>query len=105
MFHRLPYVIAVVLEALAIAAVVALLPRHGHERYLLQAIGIIVGLHFVGLWRASQSTRFLWISAGMCFLSAFATFVQPATAGVQAGDALTGFGNALILWWGASFWE
>ena len=103
MFHRWPYLIAVVLEALAIAIVVALLPRYGGERYLLQAIGVIVGLHFIGLWKASQSSRFLLISAGMCVVSAMSMLAQPATTGFKAGDVLTGFGNALILWFGANF--
>lgn len=103
MFHRWPYLIAVVLEVLAIMVAVALLPRYGGERYLLQAIGIIVGLHFIGLWKASQSSRFLLISAGMCVVSAVSIFVQPATARLKAGDVLVGFGNAIILWFGANF--
>lgn len=102
MFHRRPYVIAVVLEALAIAGVLTFLPRYGAE-YVLQAIGIIVGLHFIGLWFASRSRPYLWISAGMCFVSLASVPAQHATAGVRAGDVLTGFGNALILWLGVSF--
>ena len=102
MFHRWPYLIAVVLEVLAIRVAVALLTHYGAERYLLQAVGIIVGLHFIGLWKASQSSRFLLISAGMCVVSALSIMAQPATAGVRAGDVLAGFGNALVLWLGAS---
>ena len=101
-FHRRAYLIAVILEVLAIALSVVLLPRWGYERYLLQAIGIVVGLHFVGLWKASQSFRFLAISAGMCILSAASILVQPKTAGLKTGDVLTGLGNALVLWIGAS---
>ena len=101
-FHRRAYLIAVVLELLAIALSVVLLPRWGYERYLLQAIGVVVGLHFIGLWKASQSSRFLLISAGMCILSAGSILVQPKTAGLKTGDVLTGFGNALVLWIGAS---
>lgn len=102
MFDRWPYLIAVVLEVLAIRVTVALLPHYGAERYLLQAVGIIVGLHFIGLWKASQSSRFLLISAGMCVVSALSVLAQPATAGLRAGDVLAGFGNALVLWLGAS---
>ncbi len=101
MFHRGTYLIAVVLEALAIALAVALLPRWGYEGYLLQAIGVIVGLHFIGLWKASGSSRFLSISAGMCILATGSILVQPKTAGLKSGDALTGLGNALVLWFGA----
>ena len=102
MFHRRPYVVAVVLESLAIAGVVTLLPRYGAERYLLQALGVIVGSHFIGLWIASRSFRFVWISAGMCLVSIASIPAQHATAGVRAGDVLTGFGNALVLWLGVS---
>lgn len=102
MFHSRPYVIAVVLETVAIAGIAALLPRYGAERFLLQAIGIIVGLHFIGLWKASHLSKFLWISAGMCLVSTASILAQHATAGVRAGDVLTGFGNALILWLGVS---
>ena len=102
MFHRRPYVVAVVLESLAIAGAVNLLPRYGAETYLLQALGVIVGLHFIGLWMASQSSRFIWISAGMCLLSVASILAQHATAGIRAGDVLTGFGNALVLWLGVS---
>ena len=102
MFHRWPYLIAVVLEVLAIRVAVALLTHYGAERYLLQAVGIIVGLHFIGLWKASQSGRFLVIAAGMCVVSALSILVQPVTAGLKAGDVLAGFGNALVLWLGAS---
>ena len=97
LFRRLPYLLAVVLELLAIAAVVHLLPQHGAERFILRAVGLIVGLHFIGLWKASRSSRFLWISAGMCLVSATAMAV-PLSMGVNTGDALAGFGNAVILW-------
>ena len=100
-FHRRPYVVAVVLEAVAIAGIVALLPRYRAEQYLLEVIGIIVGLHFIGLWKASLSPRFLWISAGMCLVSTASILVQHATAHARTGAVLTGFGNALILWSGA----
>lgn len=98
MFRRRPYIVAVLLEAVAIAVAIALLPRYGAERYLPQAIGVIVGLHFIGLWRASGSYRFVLLSAGMCVLSAVSMLARSAVT----GDALTGFGNALILWWSGS---
>ena len=102
MFHRGTYLVAVVLEALAIALAVALLPRWGYERYLLQAIGVIVELHFIVLWKASGSSRFLLSSAGMCILATGSILVQPKTAGLKSGDALTGLGDALVLWFEAS---
>jgi hypothetical protein len=102
-FKHAPYSIAVLLEALGIAAIVMLAPRYGCERYVMQAIGILVGLHFIGLWKATQLTQFLWIAACICVISGLSMLFQGTTNSVREGDILTGFGNALVLWWGAGF--
>ena len=102
LFHRWPYLIAVMLEAAAIGLAGALLPKVGFTPYLIEVVGIIVGLHFIGLWKASQSSRFLMISLGICVLSASAMAAQLTLESIRTGLALTGFGNALVLWVGAN---
>ena len=102
MFGRRAYLFAVVLEILAIEAASVLLPRIGLQHYFIEVVGVIVGLHFIGLWKATKSTRFLKIAAGMCVASIVGA-IFPYTWGlVHLRDFVTGFGNALVLWIGAS---
>ncbi len=61
LFRRNAYWVAVVLEVAALVAADYLLARYGLEAYLVPAIGIIVGLHFIGLWKATGKTVFFWI--------------------------------------------
>ena len=49
MFRRWPYLLAVVLEIVAIYTVSAALPRYILQTYFIEAVGVIVGLHFIGL--------------------------------------------------------
>ena len=102
MFRRWPYLLAVVLEIVAIYTVSAALPRYGLQTYFIEAVGVIVGLHFIGLWWATGLTRFLWIAAGLCGVSAVAIALPRAWEGLLLRDAVTGIGNALVLWIGAS---
>lgn len=103
MFRRAPYLVAVLLEVSAIAVALAVLPRYGYGIYLLQVIGVIVGLHFLGLWQASHSRRMVAVAAAMCTVSTLSLLLPPSTAnGVHPGDLCTGFGNALVLWASAS---
>ncbi len=102
LFGRKAYQIAVIAEVAAIYAASALLPHLGWQGYFIQAVGIIVGLHFIGLWAATRSSRFLGIAAGMCVISAVATQLPASIAQVNLRDIITGLGNAAILWIGAS---
>ena len=80
----------------------AVLPRFGWQGYFIQIVGIIVGLHFIGLWAATRSKRFLGVAGGMCVVSAIA-IPMPATLHLlNIRDVFTGLGNALVLWLGAS---
>jgi hypothetical protein len=97
LFRRRGYLIAVTLEVVAIYAASTLLTRYGLKTYVIQAVGVIVGLHFIGLWQA----RFLWIAGGMCAVSALAACLPDALNGFNPRNAVTGFGNALVLWVGA----
>ena len=101
LFGRKAYRIAVVAEVLAIYAASAALPRLGWQAYFIQAVGIIVGLHFIGLWRATRSGRFVGIAAGMCIVSALAILLPATVRLVDLRDFVAGAGNALVLWMGA----
>jgi hypothetical protein len=102
MFRRWPYLLAVTLEIMAIYTVSAALPRYGLQAYFIEVLGVIVGLHFIGLWWATGLTRFLWIAAGLCGVSAIAMALPRAWEDLLLRDAVTGVGNALVLWIGAS---
>ena len=103
MFRRAPYLIAVLLEVSAIAVASAALPAYGYGTYLFQVVGLIVGLHFLGLWRASHSRRMVALAAAMCTISAIGLLLPRSNVnGLRPGDLWTGFGNALVLWASAS---
>ena len=102
LFRAKAYWVSVALEVAAIYLASILLSKVGLQAYFIQALGIIVGLHFIGLWRATGSPRFLAISAGMFIVSAIACFLPAQFSGWNPRDFATGLGNALILWAGAS---
>jgi hypothetical protein len=101
LFRRKAYQIAVVAEVLAIYTASAILPCFGWQAYFIQIVGIIVGLHFIGLWAATRSMRFLGISAGMCVISTAAIFLPPTTHLLNLRGIFTELGNAIVLWLGA----
>jgi len=96
LFRRRTYYLAVAFELAAIVAANLLLPRFGLQHYALQVLGVIIGLHFIGLWQASGLARFLGIAVAMTLVS-LAACALPA----PLRDVVTGFGNALVLWFGA----
>ena len=98
LFRTRAYRAAVIAELAAICAAWLLLPGIGLQAYVIQILGIIVGLHFIGLWAADRARRLLILAASMCILSSLAALL-PETAGpVHVRDAATGLGNALLLW-------
>jgi hypothetical protein len=105
-FGRKGYTIAVALEVAAIAVAVNLLPRYGLTAYFIPVLGIVVGLHFIGLWVATgmsrHTTSLLWIAGGMVAVSALSAFLPPAWHGFNPRDVACGFANALVLWFWAS---
>ena len=103
LFRRHAYRVAVALEVVALAAVGVLLVRYRLEAYLVPAIGIVVGLHFIGLWRASAQSKYLWIAGAMCAISAVSIALPTAPIGLLNERMLfAGYGNAVILWIGAT---
>ncbi len=97
------YAASVAFEAFAIFAAVSLLLRFALPQYIVPAAGIIVGLHFIGLWKATDLRKFLWIAAAMCAVSTFSLLLPGAQDfGIGARQAVAGFGCAVVLWSGAA---
>jgi hypothetical protein len=101
MFRRRTYLVAVVLEIAAIAVASNLLRSYGLQDYFIPTMGVIVGLHFIGLWQATGALRFLTIAAAMCLVSLASMVLPHVGSGLDLRDAACGFGNALVLWIGA----
>lgn len=98
LFRHSAYRWAVVIELVSIYAASVLLRRCGLQPWFIQVVGIIVGLHFIGLYRATRAPRFLAICAEMVAVSALAMLLPGTAHGLSPRDAVTGFGNALVLW-------
>jgi hypothetical protein len=90
------YGVAVTGEAVGIVAAVWLLRRCGLSQFLLPAIGFIVGLHFIGLWRATELSIFVWVAVAMCIVCALAVFV-PTSADTDLRRVVAGIGSAAVL--------
>ncbi len=103
LFRRWGYIIAVAMEIVSIYAATILFARCGLKSYLIPAVGVIVGLHFIGLWQATRQSRFLWIAGCMCAVSALAAFLPNALNVYDPRIAAIGFGNAIVLWIGAGW--
>ncbi len=93
------YGVAIVFEVVAIIAGSIVLQRPGLQQLILPFVGFVVGLHFIGLWKATDLPLFLWIAAAMCLVCAVAAFLPSSSAtGVDLRTAVTGLGSALVLW-------
>jgi hypothetical protein len=102
LFRTSAYMIAVAAELMGMYAAALLLPRVGGQQQVYSAIGCIVGLHFIGLWLATRSPRFLHITAGMCVVSLFSMIVPFTWHTIGLRYLLLGAGNAAVLWLAAS---
>jgi len=74
------YWLAVAFEAIAIPLTVFVLRRTRRPRYILPAIGLVVGLHFFGLVPAFGSTDFAWIGGAICGLVIVSVALLPPAA-------------------------
>ena len=93
------YVAAVLAELLAIVFVASPpLKLHRRKDLFLPAAGLIVGLNFIGLWRAMGSSTFLFIALAMCLISAAALFVPESETSTNPRRLVVGFGCAAVLW-------
>lgn len=99
-FRRSTYGLAVAFEAGAIFTAIWLLKRFDLPQFLLPAIGFIVGLHFLGLWKATDLRVFLWIALAMCIVCGLAAFLPGVTenGNVDLRTVVAGLGSALVLW-------
>jgi hypothetical protein len=101
LFRRRGYIIAVILEIVAIYVASTLLSQNGLRSFIIPTVGVIVGLHFIGLWQATRLPSFLWIAAGMCAVSVFAACLPEVWGEFGPRNLMAGFGNACVLWVGA----
>lgn len=98
-FRGIIYGGAIAFEVVAIIAGSIPLQRLGLQQYILPFVGFVVGLHFIGLWKATDLRLFLWIAAAMCLVCAVAVFLSSRRPdGVDLRTAVTGIGSALVLW-------
>jgi hypothetical protein len=88
------YFAAVVAEIVAIVIVQNWLHAHRRDDLLFPAIGIIVGLHFVGLWLAWRRPQFLWLTGAMVAINLIALLAPLSSAGRLM---LSGFGSSASL--------
>ena len=90
------YWIAVVAEVAAIALAQLVLTRSGLVGYLLPVVGVLVGLHFLGLWWAGGGERYWRLAGVMTALDAAALLLPPGSRAMQAA---AGLGSAAALAW------
>jgi hypothetical protein len=88
------YNAAVVGEVIAIIAAQSWLASHHHEALLFPVVGVIVGLHFIGLWLAMGSKRFLWLTAALVTVNMLALLLPLAQS---ERVMLSGFGSSASL--------
>jgi hypothetical protein len=88
------YIAAVVAEVVAIVFAQKWLIEDGREGLLFPVVGIIVGLHFIGLWAAWRRAQFLWLTAVMVAINAVA-LVAPLSP--DGRILLSGFGSSASL--------
>lgn len=91
--HRI-FLMAVGLEFAAFVVAGWAIDRIGLTGHEWPVVGAIVGLHFIGLWMASQDRRFLWLSGGMTAINLFAMTLAPASATMLM---VSGFGSAIAI--------
>ena len=98
-FHGLVYSISVAAEAAAIAIAVVFLKLGRRSDLILPAVGLIVGLHFIGMWKATTLALFLVVAAAMSAVSLVAFLLpQDDGQGFSARRSVPGFGCAAVLW-------
>ena len=90
-FHRGRFGIAVAFEVVAANFAAILLGRAGLIGYIWPAIGIVVALHFIGLWWASGDGHFITLTLTMLAVNVVALFFP---GGGAAMLAVCGLGSA-----------
>ncbi|HET9811590.1 MAG TPA: hypothetical protein VFP53_07835 [Sphingomicrobium sp.] len=88
------YIAAVIAEVAAIVVAREWLRLHHRQELLLPVIGIIVGLHFIGLWLAWRRDQFLWLTGALVGINLLAVVLPLTRAG---RTMLSGFGSSASL--------
>ncbi|WP_316833264.1 hypothetical protein [Pedobacter aquatilis] len=88
------YLIAVIAEVVAIMFSQAWLTARGLGYLLFPTVGLIVGLHFTGLWYAFARLRFLILATAMSAVNLLALLL-PLSPGERL--LLSGFGSSASL--------
>jgi hypothetical protein len=91
------FALAVAFEVIGIAAAAGFLLASHQPTYILAAIAVVVGLHFIGMWLATDNKAYLGIAAAMCGVGLASVFL-PSPARMQ----VAGLGSAIVLWVGAA---
>ena len=84
------FAVAVAAEVAGLVIALNLLQANGRLDLLLPAIGIVIGLHFVGIWWSNPQPRYLWLAGAMTGLNVAALFVADPRP-------LSGLGSAFML--------
>lgn len=100
------YGMTVTFEVAAIFTLIWLLKQLALPHLLMPSIGFIVGLHFLGLWKATHLRVFCWTALTMCVVCGLAALLHGTTANgtIDLSRVVAGLGSALVLW-GASAWS
>ena len=93
-WHGSKFAVAVAFEIVAANVGAWFLVKNGLTGYMWPMLGIVVALHFIGLWWASLDRRFLSLTAAMLAVNVVACFFPP---GGTAMLAVTGLGSATVL--------
>lgn len=93
-YIRSYYMSSVAAEVAAISAVQLWLANHAREDLLWPAVGVIVGVHFIGLWLASSDRRYLCLTGAMVALNLAALLLPVST---RERIMISGFGSSASL--------
>src|SRR5258708_2508249 len=99
-FRGQVYGVAVALEAAGIVIAVWSLRHLFLQQFLLPAIGFVVGVHFIGLWKATGMSLFRWVAGALCTVCVVAAFSPCLTenGGIDVRRVVAGLGSALVFW-------
>lgn len=93
-FDRRKFAVAVVFEIVAANIVAFVLGKYGLIGYIWPALGVVVALHFIGLWWASGDRRFITLTIGMLAVNVVAMAFGPNGAAMLA---IAGLGSSAAL--------
>lgn len=93
-FDRGRFAVAVAFEVIAANLAAGYLGRTGQIGYLWPALGIVVALHFIGLWWATEDRRYIALTGTMLAANVAALSFAAGSSGMSA---MTGLGSSMAL--------